>query len=72
MKNIIYLLLIGTLVSIEAPAAEANATTKKATVGVASEQSLFGKRNKRRHNRQRKGFLGGIFRKKSGCGCPKF
>lgn len=57
------------MLQIETPGVLASGASKSTTVSAQSEQSLFKKR-KRYRNRQRKGFLGGIFRKKSGCGCP--
>jgi hypothetical protein len=69
MKKFICLLVIGTLLQIEVPEVQARVSSEPASWNVTSEQSLLKKR-KRYRNRQRKGFLGGIFRKKSGCGCP--
>jgi hypothetical protein len=68
MKKIVCLLLLGVLIQVEAPTVEAKVATKKATVEVASEQSSL---RKRKRYRQRKGFLGGIFRKRNACDCPK-
>ncbi|AEI50535.1 hypothetical protein [Runella slithyformis] len=69
MKRIILLLLLTGLLQFEAPAAEVKLlTNKKATVEAASEKSSY---RKRKRNRQRKGFLGGIFRKRNACDCPK-
>ncbi len=69
MKKSILLLLIVSLVQFEAPAAETKVViNKKATVEAASEKSSY---RKRKRNRQRKGFLGGIFRKRNACDCPK-
>lgn len=69
MKRSILLLLFISLLQFEAPAAEVKvAANKKATVEAASEKSSY---RKRKRIRQRKGFLGGIFRKRNACDCPK-
>jgi hypothetical protein len=54
---------------VETPTVEAAPLFKKASIEATSEKTTLRKR-KRYRNRQRRGFLGGIFRKKSGCGCP--
>ena len=69
MKRSILLLLFISLLQLEAPAAEVKVVAnQKATGGAATEQSSY---RKRKRNRQRKGFLGGIFRKRNACDCPK-
>lgn len=69
MKRSILLLLVISLLQFEAPAAEVKLiANKKAAVEAASEKSSY---RKRKRNRQRKGFLGGIFRKRNACDCPK-
>lgn len=69
MKRSILLLLLISLLQFEAPAAEVKVVAnKKATVEAASEKSSY---RKRKRNRQRKGFLGGIFRKRNACDCPR-
>ncbi len=69
MKRSILLLLFISLLQLEAPAAEVKVVAnQKATVEAATEQSSY---RKRKRNRQRKGFLGGIFRKRNACDCPK-
>ena len=68
MKKVVCLLLLGSLIQVEAPAVEAKAFTKKATIGAASEKSLL---RKRKRNRQRKGFMWGLFRKRNACDCPR-
>jgi hypothetical protein len=68
MKKVVCLLLLGLLIQVETPTVEAKATTKKATIGAATEKSSF---RKRRRNRQRKGFMWGLFRKRNACDCPR-
>jgi hypothetical protein len=68
MKKAICLLFLGILIQIEAPTVEAKVATKKATIEAASEKSSL---RKRKRNRQRKGFMWGLFRKRNACDCPK-
>jgi hypothetical protein len=68
MKKVVCLLLLGILIQVEAPTVEAKIVTKKATIEAASEKSSL---RKRRRNRQRKGFMWGLFRKRNACDCPK-
>lgn len=68
MKKVVCLLLLGILIQVEAPTVEAKVATKKATIAAASENSSL---RKRRRNRQRKGFMWGLFRKRNACDCPK-
>ena len=69
MKKIICLLLVGVLVQVEAPTAEAKVATKKATIEAASSEKFS--LRKRKRNRQRKGFMWGLFRKRNACDCPR-
>jgi hypothetical protein len=68
MKKIVCLLLLGILIQVETPTVEAKVATKKATIEAASEKSSL---RKRKRNRQRKGFMWGLFRKRNACDCPK-
>jgi hypothetical protein len=68
MKKVVCLLILGILIQVEAPTVEAKVATKKATIAAASEKSSL---RKRRRNRQRKGFMWGLFRKRNACDCPK-
>lgn len=69
MKKIVCLLLLGVLIQVEAPAFEAKTATKKATIEAASSDKFS--LRKRKRNRQRKGFMWGLFRKRNACDCPK-
>lgn len=68
MKKVVCLLLLSVLIQVEAPTAKAKVATKKATIEAASEKSSL---RKRKRNRQRKGFMWGLFRKRNACDCPK-
>ncbi|MDF7820456.1 hypothetical protein P1X15_22730 [Runella sp. MFBS21] len=69
MKRSVWLILTIVLLQVDAPEAEAKVNTnQKATVEAASEKSLL---RKRKRNRQRKGFMWGLFRKRNACDCPK-
>lgn len=62
MKKVVCLLLLGILIQVETPTVEAKVATKKATMEAASDKSSL---RKRRRNRQRKGFMWGLFRKRN-------
>ncbi len=68
MKKFLCLLMLGMMLEIPDVEANINRKAETKTVKAASEYSTL--RQKRR-NRQRKGFLWGIFRKRNACDCPK-
>jgi hypothetical protein len=63
------LFLWGFALSLLLPAAEAATPTTTGTTLSTKNETIFGKRRRYKPKRNR-GFLG-LFRKKSGCGCPK-
>jgi hypothetical protein len=71
MKKYIVILCLFGMGIFEAPEAVASApTSTMTTISASSEKTVF---KKRRRNRQRKGFMWGLFRKKDkGCGCPSY
>lgn len=68
MKKFLCLLMLGMMLEIPAVEANINRKAETTTVKAASEYSTL---RKKRRNRQRKGVLWGIFRKRNACDCPK-
>lgn len=68
MKKIFLLMLLGLM--LELPTVEAKITpmAKMTTIEAASDAKML---RKKRRNRQRKGFMWGLFRKRNACDCPK-
>ncbi|GAB3269441.1 hypothetical protein GCM10027347_39680 [Larkinella harenae] len=69
-KLLILCLTLGLMLPLEA-------TVEAAAVDVRSvngelQNTLVLKRKKARAYRKKKGFMWGLFKKKNGCGCPKF
>lgn len=69
MKRVIILVLVGLALQVE-PAEAIVATNAPTDPTVTATKSGEIWRKRKRKN-QRKGFMWGLFRKKSGCGCPK-
>lgn len=69
MKKIAILILLGVLALTPefTQAAESNSNKTE----VFSKGRKKGKRNKSGRYKRKKGFLGGIFKRKSQCDCPK-
>ncbi|MFC5410940.1 hypothetical protein ACFPMF_16590 [Larkinella bovis] len=66
------LLLLGLTMSLMLPLeAPVEAADVKSAHSELKSAPIF-KRKKARGYRKKKGFMWGLFKKKNGCGCPKF
>jgi hypothetical protein len=68
MKKYVTLLAISMMLSVGSTEAEAKTTPERTTVEAKDTHTV--QRKKRHRNRQRRGFMWGLFKKKSPCGCP--
>lgn len=68
MKKIFLLMLLGLM--LELPTAQAKTASMAETTTIEAASDAKNLRKKRR-NRQRKGFMWGLFRKRNACDCPK-
>jgi len=68
MKKVLCLLMLGVMV--ELPTVEAKSAPKAGKTAIQASSEATAVRKKRR-NRQRKGFMWGLFRKRNACDCPK-
>lgn len=71
MKKILLLgITLGLMLPLEATVEAAPVDARSANNELKS--TLVLKRKKARAYRKKKGFMWGLFKKKNGCGCPKF
>lgn len=68
MKKIFLLMLLGLMLELPTAQAKAASMAKTTTIEAASDAKTL---RKKRRNRQRKGFMWGLFRKRNACDCPK-
>lgn len=68
MKKIFLLMLLGLMLELPTAQAKTASMAKTTTIEAASDAKTL---RKKRRNRQRKGFMWGLFRKRNACDCPK-